>query len=263
MENKMQKVLILFIFLTLSACANPYSQYYQSQVYVGDYENLLVPYAGEPEISMGRTPEEDASWMQENGYLMIGSSSFNAGGVSQESVITHAKNIGAERVVLYQDFSHRVSGSIPLTLPDTQTAYHSGTVSSNGISGTYYGTSTTYGTTTTYIPYTVNRYDYGATYWSKIKRGGLGVFLEELTSEQKRVIGSNKGAAIITIVKNSAAYEADIIPGDVLKKVGNVDVYDVLSAVAALRKHLNKKVVIKILREGTELTKEVFFPPFD
>ena len=150
---------------------------------------------------------------------------------------------------------------MPLTVPNIQTAYHSGTVIGSGITASYSGTSTTSGTTTTYVPYSVDRYDYLATYWVKRKKGGLGITVRDLTSEVSRELGTNSGVVITVVVKGTSAFKQDIVPGDVITEVDGERTTDYQHLTTQLRGKEGRNVTFVINRHGTLLTKILYYEP--
>lgn len=254
---------VLAIALFIAGCGNPYDRFYSPSPNAATDSAILATSSGEPTLLRGTTPEQDRIEMFREGFSMVGSSSFNAGQISDEMAIAQAKKVGADRVVVYKDYRNTQSGVIPLTLPDTQTAYHSGSVFGSGGSAMYSGTSTTYGTQTTYIPYSVDRYDYGATYWRKTRRGGLGVIITELSTADRQRIGSNKGTRIMAITKGSAAFDADILEGDIIRRVDDTIIIDVSHAIKILRSKLGSEITLVLDRAGTEIVKKVYAPRFE
>jgi membrane-associated protease RseP (regulator of RpoE activity) len=211
----------------------------------------------------GTTIKQDSVKMSREGFFMVGWSSFSAGQISDEMAIAQAKKVGADRVVVYKDYRNTKSGVIPLTLPDTRTAYHSGSVFGSGGSAMYSGTSTTYGTQTTYIPYSVDRYNYGASYWRKIRQGGLGVSVINLSTADRQRIGSNKGTRIVAIQKGSAAFNADILEGDIIRRVDDTIIIDMSHAIKIIRSKLGSEITLVLDRAGTEIVKKVYAPRFE
>lgn len=199
--------------------------------------------------------------MMENGYAMVGYSSFNAGNVDEKGALLQAKKVNASTVIIYSKYTNTVSSVMPLTLPNTQTSTTSlyGNAYGSGGYANYSGTATTttYGSKTTYIPYSVNRSDYMATYWVKIKPLVLGVQVMDLTPELRNEIQSNKGVLVSVVVKGSPAFYSDILKGDILKKVGDTDIYDAKEFANAVSKHIGQKVMFTIYRNGTTIEKEV------
>lgn len=215
----------IFVFSALpfivfiAGCANPYSTYYKDHtggMNIAESSNVIMP-TGEPRLIQGSNVEADGLRMLEMGSLLLGESSFNAGPTNQNLAIGHAKKVHADTVIVYSRYTNTVSGSMPLTLPNTQTSYHSGSIyGSGGGYANYSGSSTTYGTSTTYMPYHVNRSDYYATFWIRAKRMSLGVHFNDLTDELRRKVDSNKGVYIVVVVKDSPAYDAVLLKGDII-----------------------------------------------
>jgi hypothetical protein len=271
----MKKALIIVATLLLFGCATPFAQFYYDQTGGIDITKIstVIISTDNPKLFRGNDPDKDSQQMLEDGYTLLGYSSFNAGNVNEDGAINQAKDIHASVVVLYSKYTNTLSGSMPLTLPDnkTSTTYGSGNVYSSGNvygyggsayysgSSNYSGssTTTTYGSKTTYIPYNVNRYDYLATYWIKIKSPIFGVHTEDLSTELRQKIGSNKGVIVNAVIKNSPAFQADILKGDILKRIEDVEIYDVKSFHDATDKYAGKKVHVIFFRDGNEINKEI------
>jgi len=258
---------ILFVSATLlSGCgSNPYKEFYEASLtpipLVSD--NLTKQKEYPVEIVRSGSDPESLSRLRKNynreGYGEIGYSSFQASEVSDEQLIAQAREVKATVALLGVKYLRTNSGSMPLTLPNTQTSYHSGSLTGYGGYGSYSGTSTTYGTTTTYIPYSVNRYEYAAVYLGKMKPLKLGVmWAKELPIHLKQKLGSNKGVLLEVVIKNGAAYDADILEGDVLIAADNVQIKDGnhLNELLNLR---SKDDVIEfdIFRKETRIKKKV------
>jgi len=257
------------LVIILYSCMSPFYQFYFDLTGGNDIRknpNLEIVNV-EPKLFRGNNQEEDTQKMLENGYILIGYSSFNAGNVSENGAIYQAKNVHASIVILYSKYTNTVSGVLPLTLPDrkTSTTNVQGNVYGSGGSATYSGTATTTtrGTKTTYIPYNVQRSDYLATYWIKNKNIILGLRVVSLTNELRREIGSNKGLLIQAVIIGSPAYRADLFSGDILKKIGNIDMYDFESFDKALDQYKGKTVDLVIFRNGEEIIKTVTLNSID
>jgi len=254
---------VAIVLVLLQGCATPYAQFYNDNVEgidVTKHPNFVLS-TGEPKVIRGNIAEQDSLKMLEDGYKGVGYSSFNAGNVDEKGAITQAKKVYASVVILYSKYTGSVSGVLPLTLPDTKTSTTSmsGTAYGSGGNVSYSGTAntTTYGTSTTYIPYTEHRSDYVATYWVKLKPPMFGTHLKDLMPEMKQQIGSNKGMLIHAVVKGSPAFEADILKGDILRRIGDVSVFDQESFQRALSENEGKETDVTFLRANKEITKSV------
>ena len=162
---------VVFCFtLLLAGWANPFVQFYQDRTDGRDLTKsptVVLP-TGEPKMFQGADKETDYQRMLENGYSLVGFSSFNGADANVDGALTQAKVVHAEIVLIYSKHTGTRSGVLPLTLPDMQTSTTtlSGSTFGSGGYGSFSGTAntTTYGTQTTYIPYSVDRYDYFASY---------------------------------------------------------------------------------------------------
>lgn len=261
---KSKLFLIPLIILLLVGCTNPYVKYYQDRtggIDIMKSPRVIVP-TGNPQLFRGGDPDVDYFRMLEDGFGLIGISSFNAGNnVNVNAALEQATKVHASVALIYSKYTHTLSGSVPWTMPDTQTSTTtlSGNVMGPGGTASYSGSaySTTYGTRTTYIPYSVSRFDYFASYWIKLKPPVFGVNVQELSAELKQKIGSNKGVVVIAVVKGSPAFAADILRGDILKQIGNHEILDPKIFGEATSRYAGEKVTVKFLRDGKEFTKEI------
>jgi hypothetical protein len=199
--------------------------------------------------------------MLENGYRLLGQSSFNARSVSQDGAVVQAKKVHADTVIVYSHYTNTVSGMERLAVPNMQygTTYHSGTIyGSGGDSASYFGSSstTTYGTSTTYVPYQIDFYDYLATYWVKIKFARLGIYFDDLTEELRKKVGSNK-VYITIVVKDSPAFNSDLLVNDIINRVNGIEVIDSIQFQNWLNETHPSEIEFEIFRNGEYITKRV------
>jgi len=274
----MKKLLTVLLCFGLAGCAtfqNPFSEYYEDRtggIDVSKSGNVILP-IGEPKIIHGMDKKADEEKMWEEGYNLLGFSSFISGNATKEQLIAQAKKVKAEVVFMYADYANTISGAVPLTLPDNQiiTTNSMGTSNSSGNiygyqgsasysgRGSYSGnsTSTIYGTKTTFIPFSQNRYACFAIYWIKMKKSVFGAIAIDLTSEQREKIGTNKGVFVRAVVNDSPAFNADIFKGDIITKVNDEDVFGSNSLNDITYKNIGKKVTLTIIRNDKTLTKEI------
>ena len=153
---KSKLYLVAVIILLLAGCTNPYVKYYQDRtggVDIMKSPRVIVP-TDKPQLFRGDDADVDYFRMLEDGFGLIGFSSFNGGNnVNVNAALEQATNVHASVALIYSKYTHTLSGSIPLTLPDTQTSTTtlSGNVMGPRGSVSYSGSaySTTYGTKTT------------------------------------------------------------------------------------------------------------------
>jgi hypothetical protein len=237
-----------------------------------DTSNLIFT-AEEPRVFYGVNPEADALKMVEDGYALIGYSSFIGRKFNENQAVDQARQLKASVVIVYSKYFDTKSGIQPLVLPDVKTSFSSGQTTAYGSvfgSGGYAsgsanaygtGTTTTFGTKTIYAPYSIDRFEQGATYWVKVKESILGALATDLPPELRQKIGSNKGVLVIAVGKGTPAFSADILKGDVIKKINNIEILDQKHYVVTIFKNANKKNNITLLRNGKEIVKEIHLNP--
>ena len=126
----------LFLSLTfgMAGCANYYGKFYTDltggQNVLND-PTVIIP-KDKPKLFTGTEVEADRKRMLEDNYWLLGYSSFNAGGVDQNAALRQAAKIHADTVLVYSTYTNTVSGNVPITVPNTQTSYHSGNIYGSG-----------------------------------------------------------------------------------------------------------------------------------
>lgn len=248
--------------IALAACASGYQQFYQPVAQSGPVKAL--PFVGEPQVLTGSgNTDADVAAAYTRGLGPIGYASFNGPNEGMAGAIAQAKKMGASHIVVSAQYSRTVSGAMPLVVPQTYTSTTSGTASVVGsrgyATGYYNGTTTTTGTSTTYIPYSVDRYDQSALFLAPLEKRGLGVKLKALTPAQAQELGTGKAMLVDAVRAGSPAFQADILPGDFVKSIGGMAVYDTPSMAAAL--NYQPEMTLIVVHRGAEVAKVLRFGP--
>jgi hypothetical protein len=256
----MRKILLITFCLVFSGCENPYSQFYADFTggkNVLEDSSIIMP-TNEPSLIQGSNMGKDDKRMLEEGYILLGYSAFNAATMNQNLAIQQAVKIHADTVIVYSAYTNTLSGIMPMTVPNTQTSYHSGSIyGSGGGYANYSGTSTTYGTQTMYMPYNVNRYDYSARFWVKKKPPRFGVATIDLTDELRTKMGSNKGVYVFAVVKGSPAFDSDLLSGDVIRCINGQEIIDFNHFMKLLDRVSEPAIELDIFRNGENIKKKV------
>lgn len=247
--------------LLLVGCASPYSQYYRDNN-LGDLtKNPRVILSSEPRMLRGSDPETDAIKMLEDGYALIGYSTFNGPEANDRGALAQGKKVMASMVITYSKYTGSETRVIPITTPTSQTAMTTMNGSAFGTHGStnYLGTATTtiYGSQTSMVPYTVHRSDQMAAYWVKVKTGVVGIHYKSLTPDIVQKIGTNKGILVTAVVRDGPAFHADILRNDVISKIDGTSVYDAQSLQYATSSKSGQDVDFTILRNNQEIVKKV------
>jgi membrane-associated protease RseP (regulator of RpoE activity) len=255
--RKLEYICLGLTAVLMAGCTNGFAKFYHSDIDAANRPPNIEFYSGEPKAFNGTIIEADNKNMLENSYVRIGYSSYNGTRGSVDDAKVVARDIGAEFLIYYSKFSHTISGSMPFTVQNpnqTVTSYGTGTVyGSGGGYAAYNSTTTTVvpgGTTTQDIPYSVDRFDFQASYWAKKTKHMIGIYAKDLSDDLKRQLERNKGVVVNIVVKGTPAYEANILPGDVIIKIDGEEVADFKDLAAKSKIRTGKTVDIEIIRNG-------------
>ena len=178
--------LFLVTIIFISSCAvNPYTQFYE------EYNDDYFPSSSEIEIRSAAIENyvNAIDQLLTEGYEQIGQSSFNGSMYDTNLAKKHGENIGAEVVLLAQEFT------------DTNT---------------YTSSVVTYGFGVAPVTSTQRRFDQNASYFVKRQKPlRFGVYYDVLTAEEKKQNEINHGLKVRVIVNNSPMFKAGVIPGDI------------------------------------------------
>lgn len=258
------KSLFFLAVLSCTGCAtNWYSKFYED--YRGPSETVTpLPDGTSPvithvEFESSAQKEAVKSLLRKN-YRVIGQSGFYAAVATEEQLIKHAREIGAE-VVLHSSRYMRTKSGV-MSVPQ----YNPGQTYQSNFSG-YSGGQYFYGSGTTrssgsfsnqYVPYSVDLHEYTVLYLVKSKEKlRFGIRFRELNSSEKQRLESNKGVAIHVVVNGSPAYDANLLEGDLVTAIGGQSVTDSESLVSLLNEIPAGIVKFQIIRKGESKVIEI------
>ena len=266
----MKRILILSTAsVILTGCAtNMVSKFYVDRS--SQTAARCLPYSGSTQIYSTSDPQRDTSSMLQNGYQIIGESSFWCVDcpITKPMLDEQAKKVGADTVLYFTKYEGSEQGyaTVPVYHPGT-TSYttSSGNMTANVFgsggsafgSGSYMGTSTTTtpGTFTSQIvPVTRQRFTDWVSFWRKGKPPVLGVYVNNLTPELRQKFQRNTGAIVLVVINDSPAFRANILPGDILTKIDATEISSGQDFLAKLPGMAGKKVDVIVLRNDTTLT---------
>ena len=256
-----------FLILIISGCASGYKQFYKTADGIDQSVISQIRFSkfnGNPIVKKGNfgSIKEIVRSYEKQGYTVIGSSIFNSGREeSEDSAIKQAVSVEADLVVILDSvYTGSVTTSMPVTTPTTSTSYSTGSATAYGSNGpvSVYGssTTTTYGTQTTYMPIAVHRQDYGAIYFIKQKYM-LGIYIRDLDDKERQSVQSNKGVVIRTVVDDTPAFNADLLPNDILTAIDGMPIANQSGFDHLLSSRAGREIVISLVRNGEKMDKIV------
>jgi membrane-associated protease RseP (regulator of RpoE activity) len=239
------------VILTGCAVSNPYAKYYRSGngAETQASRSVLTPNSVlvEPTLTVTQNPQLALEQARERGYLLIGESSFfGPASVSDSLAKEQAKVIGADYVILAKKSKDRVTEAVPTITPVfTSVSTKYGSAFSNSVVG---GTATV----------GVDRNDYLALYLHKSnKKLRLGIFTDDLTADERKQLGSNKGVKIAVVTTGSPAFDADIFKNDIIVKIQETEIRSNEVMAETMNNLREQKIKITLIRDGKEITKDI------
>ncbi|MFZ3087784.1 MAG: PDZ domain-containing protein, partial [Methylotenera sp.] len=101
------------------------------------------------------------------------------------------------------------------------------------------------------------QYQYFASYWAKLPMPLLGVHVIKLkqmaVDDEPVVLKEEPGLKIIAVIKESPAAKANIVKGDTLLKVGDVELAKADDLFAAVKRYAGQTVPVQLQRNGTDV----------
>lgn len=267
----MKLIVLLLMTIFASGCFRQneparYLKTYYPQMPSED-RGTLEPWSGKVSIVKGGDPEQRGRELTENGFVCVGISSFTWADFPTDDEIEVAGNDARADIAAYTSrYSHTQSGvrGIPTyEMGQTITANTYGTV--GGYGGVPYSQSTSITTPGTwgvaYVSYEARIYEHYISYWRRAKPRPLGCMLEDTDDAFRRKIGRNAGVRVHATVKDGAAYKADIFAGDVIMSINGEEISSRMGVTTLAIKNAGSRIKIKILRDSTEMDKEVLLNP--
>lgn len=270
LKKRFYLLVVLGLLIPLTGCVtarNGFSQFYQDRA--GAAITNMPPYSGTTRIVTGSAdPKNDVKDLFRNGYLMIGESAFQGPPQGNNALMSQAKKVGADVVLVTSAYLGSQQTAVPFMQYNpgqTYTTTSSGTVNANayGSGGYAYGTGNYYGSSTTtspgsfttqMVPITVQRYQYDAAFFRKMQPTILGVIPQPLPPEIRQRLERNTGVFAWVVRNDSPAFNANILEGDVILKMNGEDVVSVTDYVQKYIKMAGQKIDIEIWRDGQSKT---------
>ncbi|MBA3696159.1 MAG: PDZ domain-containing protein [Methylotenera sp.] len=236
-------MLLTFLFLgtlffahNLYAADNPYEKNYRVQ----NGSNLKsLSTSPDTKMYVSNHKDKDNISMLENGYDMMGTSGFDGTDTSSDLALQFGKSINADTVLVYSKYGSAKTSASKLQLIK-EAAKRGGGIDAKDLEEP------------------ATEYQYYASYWAKLPTPLLGVHLIKLKpvvapeSDVKPV--DEKGLNIIAVIKESPAAKAGIIKGDVLLKLGDVELNKPDDLFLAVKRYEGETVQVELMRDQSNIT---------
>ncbi len=221
----------------VSAEENPYVTHYQAQ----NQGNLHSLQANpEPQLLSGVRRDDDNIRMLEDGYDLMGFSSFEAGEVPPELALEHGRSLQADSILVYVKKAGNTSPAskmemIKEAVKKGQSLTEKDMAASPG------------------------KYRYYASFWAKLPPPLLGIHVIKLV--QKQSGGESErlptpGVRVIAVIHGSSAEKAGLQRGDQLLSINQEKVEDAATLSTLVRKYRGKAVKLEMERQSEPLSLE-------
>ncbi len=228
MKKMLCFAMVMFCIQTAQAAENLYEKHYKAQ----NNSNLKSMQANpDTKMYVSNHFDDDNISMLENGYDMMGSSGFEAGSITPDLALEHARSIHADVVLVYSKYASKKS-SLSTLQTIKEAAKTTGEIDPEVLAGDE------------------EQYKYYASYWAKLPMPLLGLHVIKLKhkdNESEQVI-EDEGLKVLAVIKNSSAFKAGLKRGDVLLKMGGIDLQTPAQLSEAVGKYKGKDVKISYKR---------------
>lgn len=226
----------LALALAGPALAEPFEDFFQEAD--PSLRDRVVPFRSTPRIFTSFDIQADGLRLCEDGYAILGVSSFVGPPGDLDRAQRQGRRIRAEVVIYSSTFvDTRSGGSVIMPHPF-------------GLPGALV------------TPMEFSRYNQTAFYFARLRPEeiGIGVTYRSLRLDQARELGSSRGLEIVCVIRGSPAFDAGIILGDIVLTLAGRDVStrDRLERVKV--EYASQTVDVEISRAGETRTLQLTLP---
>ena len=224
----------LFMACKLLAAENLYEKNYKAQ-----NTGNLVSLQANPDTKMyvSNHKQDDNISMLESGYDMMGTTGFDAGEVSPDLALQHAKAIKADTVLVYSKYGSAMTASSKIDTYKQAAKKNGGVIDEKDL-----------------VEDDI-QYKYYASYWAKLPTPMLGVHIIKLVKptddeDENAKKDEIKGLKVLAVIKGSPAEAAGLKRGDSLLKINETELNKPEELSGVVRKLQGQKVAIAYEHEG-------------
>jgi len=243
--------------VALAGCTNPYREAYvhlAGDPGTGPAGGLTaepLAAAAPPEAFLSEDLTADGLDLLERGYVCIGRAVFLGPRASVTEALEQATDVGAEIVLVSRAYVDTIQDVVTRSRWRAVGSYHC----AGGHGHHHHGLD--YVIVEEPVVFTYDRYYHGATFWAPCSPPPRGMHLRDLTLEERRRLGSNRGAVLMAAIRGMPAFEADLVPGDVIRAIDGAEISGAEDLRARLRIAEGRAVTLRIARPDVTIDRLV------
>lgn len=195
-----------------------------------------------PQVFTTNDLDVDVQRLREDGYFVLGMSSWLGATEDAKATAKFAKKIKASVALVQYRYIDTVSGGTQVVMMPVVGGY-------GGMIGGA-------------RPVSYDRYRQTTYFFAKIKpeKIGLGLWFENLTPVQAKALGSSKGLSITTVVRGSPGFDAGMIAGDVILTLAGQDISTPDRLERVKTEYAGQTAPVEIYRDGQVRTLQIAVP---
>ena len=240
------KVKLLFLLLILGCLSfsmNPVTTKYESVKEEKSEKNLDKK---DIQVLRSESIEDDYKSFFAEGYEVLGYSNFESFDITESTIKSHAKKIGATLVLYSEMFKSKKESMEWDPFARISHCYeYNVSIFDNCSRGEW-------------IYVYKDNYLYNIAFLNKVELSGMGILVKELSIEKRKELETNYGLEVLSIRKDSNAYEKDVLPDDIIIKIGDIKTLTKEEYEKIILENKGKTLKIEIMRKGKILNKELY-----
>ncbi|MSQ80594.1 MAG: PDZ domain-containing protein [Candidatus Methylopumilus sp.] len=237
---------LIFIIFTLFSCltmADEVNLFQANYLTQGNSSFHSLQKKPDTKIYSGMNKDKDNIRMLEDGFDLMGTSSFQGPFIEPNQALKHAQSAEADVVLVYDRKINKMTRSSRLKqIHDEMRKENKGEKN------------TSVEITETDLKDKNSKFEFYATYWAKLPKPILGVHVIKLITKNADTRESQQepGLKVIAVIKDSPAYKAGIQRGDAILLFNDLNAESPEEFTKTVFKAQGTKVQIKYMRENEE-----------
>lgn len=238
-------VAVFAVLMSIFLFVYPYARSY-TEIETYD-KRAKLPLKGDPSIfaSSGNWVEDYRRMVASN-FMLLGISDYNASQIGSRTALTLATMIGAQIVIIEPKYADADTDPLPFH-PQLR---RSGDDNRGGGPANNVGPAHI----PAHIPDAISTSDYGAQFWARAKLPVFGANFSNFDMADARVAGTDEGVKVYVIIRNSPAFDGNVIINDLITHVDGDPVRSVQDFMNIIERNAGNEITLSVIRKNEKLS---------